>query len=177
MKDSTMKRVEFVTNISLITVALLISVILIKKGFWGDSERPDSRRGPTTGTLISLPGVEWANHRKTILLVISTECSFCSGSAPFYRQLADEISRNRDARLIALLPQERTEGKNYLTELKVPVEEVLQLMPDSIIISGFPTILIVDSKGIVEDAWVGQLAPDQESEVLSRLKCEDCGST
>jgi hypothetical protein len=177
MKDSTMKKVEFVTNISLITVALIISVILVRKGFMGEQERPDSQRGPTAGTHISLPGVDWGNHKKNILLIVSTRCSFCSGSAGFYRQLADEISRNKDSRLIALLPQEEAEGNKYLNELKVPVEEVLQLKPDSIAVSGFPTIILVNSRGIVEEAWVGQLPSDQESEVLSRLKCEDCGST
>lgn len=176
MKDSTMKKVELVTNITLITVALLVSIILVKKVFLGE-QRPDSRRGPTAGTQISLPGVDWASHRKNILLVISTECSFCSGSAPFYQKLADEISRNKDARLIALLPQEEAEGRNYLNELKVPVEEVLHLKPDSIAVSGFPTIILVNNQGIVEEAWVGQLPADQESEVLSRLRCEDCGST
>ena len=35
------------------------------------------------GSRISLPGLDWARRRATVVLVLSTACHFCTESAPF----------------------------------------------------------------------------------------------
>jgi hypothetical protein len=175
MKDSIIKKAEIASNISIVVVALIVTLVLVKKSFFNGSQPSDSSPAPVAGTALSFPGVDWNSHRKNLLLVMSTQCRFCSESAPFYRRLADEATRNKDARLIAFLPQEVAEGRKYLSEMNVPVAEVFRLTPDSIATRGFPTLVLVDGKGVVKETWVGQLTPNQESDVLNRLKCEDCG--
>jgi len=36
-------------------------------------------------------------------------------------------------------------------------------------ISGTPTILLVDKKGVISDLWVGKLTEEKEAEVLAKL--------
>jgi hypothetical protein len=37
--------------------------------------------------LANLPGIDWSQHRRTLLLVLNTGCHFCQDSVPFYQKL------------------------------------------------------------------------------------------
>jgi hypothetical protein len=176
MKDAFVKRTETVANIAVILLTVGVIVVLVKNHVHGDRARSAGPRAPAAGAKISLPDIEWADYPKNLLLVISTQCRFCSDSAPFYRRLMNEAGLRKDTRVIALLPQEAAESRRYLTELNVPVAEVLPLS-DSLDVTGSPTLILVDGHGVVRDTWLGQLDSDKESELLKRLMCEECGDS
>jgi hypothetical protein len=71
---------------------------------------------------------------------------------------------------VAVLPQDVSEGRKYLNELGVPINEVRQSTLESLGVGGTPTLILVDNKGAVTDSWVGKLPPDKESEVLGHLQ-------
>jgi hypothetical protein len=52
----------------------------------------------------------------------------------------------------------------------VLVDDIRQAQVNSIGVTGTPTLLLVDEKGTVADAWQGKLQPDQETAVLAVLK-------
>lgn len=65
-----------------------------------------------------------------------------------------------------MLPQNVSEGRNYLSSLGVQVDDMLQASLSSIDVSGTPTLLLVSRDGRVIRTWLGKLPPDLEREVL-----------
>jgi hypothetical protein len=72
--------------------------------------------------------------------------------------------------LLAVLPQPVEEGRRYLATLGVAVDEIKQSSLSSIDVRGTPTLMLVNSDGVVTDTWVGRLQAEQEAEVLSKAK-------
>jgi thiol-disulfide isomerase/thioredoxin len=117
-----------------------------------------------------VPGINWSDSEETVLLALSDKCHFCSESAPFYQRLAKEIKERKGVRVIAVFPQDVSEGKKYLDGLNVPIPLVAQASLDSVGVRGTPTLVILDKTGVVKQSWVGRLTADKETEVLSRVK-------
>jgi thiol-disulfide isomerase/thioredoxin len=200
MMDKTKSRlargVEIATNLSIILVALVGATVLVRNyllhpgeppaseasqatlgnsqagpgGLRVSSGNPAPKKAPAEGTQLSVPGVNWRESDKTVLLALSKGCHFCSESAPFYQHLTRELSERKDVRLIAVFPQEIDEAKKYLDGLGVPIGDVRQASLGSLGVAGTPTLIIVDKSGTVKQAWIGRLTPEREQEVLSRVR-------
>ena len=164
------KRVELLINIAIIIVAILL-VIVIARRFVFTNHTPVQQAAshPSLGTKLSLPDVDWSKSDKTLLLVLSQGCEYCTESASFYQRLVQEQARRKSFRLVAVLPQPDTDGRRYLNNLNVFIDEIKQLSPPAVGVKATPTLLLVSSTGILTDAWVGKLSPEKEIEVLSRL--------
>ena len=132
---------------------------------------PISRPSPTNpiGQRLALPGVDWEKNRRTLVLALQTGCRFCSESGPFYERLAEQRARFGETRFIAVLPQTPDESRSFLSQLGVRVDDIMQGSLANIGVRGTPTLLLVNSGGIVTEAWPGKLGPQAEQAVLSRL--------
>lgn len=173
MSDNFLKKTELLANIAIIVVALLLGGVLVKRYLLNSGDASDSQNSVLripAGSKVSLPEIDWAKSDRTLLLVLSKGCHFCSESAPFYQRLVRDTSGRGDVRLVAVLPQDVNEGRKYLNELGVPIDEIKQSTLESLSVGGTPTLILVDNKGAVTDSWVGKLLPDKESEVLDRLQ-------
>jgi hypothetical protein len=71
--------------------------------------------------------------------------------------------------LIAVLPQPIDEGRRYLAGLGVTVDEIRQAPLSSISVRGTPTLMLVNSDGVVIKIWTGMLAEEQQEEVLNKM--------
>ena len=162
------KRVELFANIAIILVAIALVGVLAKRFIFTDptSDTPQSN----VGAKLSLPGVDWSQNNKNVVLVLSDSCKYCTESAPFYQRLVQERTQRQSFRLTATFPQPVTEGRKYLNGLGVAIDDVVQLSPKAIRIRGTPTILLVNNAGVVTDEWLGKLPPEKEAEVISRLQ-------
>lgn len=190
-KSKFARVVEVSTNLSIIAVALVGALVLVKNYLLrpalppvsptaqaapvrnpnaaGDNQRtPPS--GPSTGTQISLPGINWNDSDETVVLALSNKCHFCTESAPFYKRLTQELAGSKKIRVVAVFPQEVDEGKKYLEGLNVSIPDVAKAALGSFGVRGTPTLVLVDKSGTVKQAWVGRLTADRETEVLSRIK-------
>ncbi len=164
------RKVEQLANVAIICVALLTGGVFVKNYlFPATNAKPAASAPSPAGAKFSLPGVDWAQSEKTLVLALSRGCRFCSNSASFYQRLARETAGHNDVRLIAVLPQGAAEGREYLNELQVPIQEVREASLDSLGVAGTPTLILLDRTGSVTDAWVGQLPADKEADVLRRL--------
>ncbi len=168
-----LKKIEFLANVSIIIVALSLAAVLVKRNL------PPSQQPPPTptariqpGTKIQLPDIDWAASEQTLLLALSERCHFCSESAPFYQRLMREKAMPGSPRFVAVLPQEVKRGQAYLSNLGVAVDDVKQSTLNAIGVSGTPTLILVDSAGVVKETWVGKLVPAQEDDVLRRLRAD-----
>jgi hypothetical protein len=154
-----------------VVVAFVIFGALVMRGL-GSPGAPTGLldlEGPPAGAQIELQGVEWARGDRTLLLVVSQGCRFCTESARFYRRLAREASERGGVQLVAVVPQDVATGRGYLKELGVDIGEVHSAPLDTLGVQGTPTLILVDRAGRVVDSWAGQLPPDREEQVVEGL--------
>lgn len=162
------RKIEIVANVCIIVVAIVVCVAAVRYF----RTKASSSQAPTpamaAGTRINLPNQDWASSGKTLLLVLSTNCKYCSASAGFYQRLIGAASSN--TRFVAVFPQSPEESKKYLNALEVTIDDVKQISPASFGVAASPTLILVNSEGSVINSWVGQLSPDKEAEVLAVVR-------
>jgi hypothetical protein len=164
------RTIEVIANVAIICVAISLGVVLISrtiKSYRGPVSE-SANTAPVKDQKIQLPGVDWSKNEKTLVLAISSTCHFCTESAAFYR----DIRARTRVHTVAVLPQNVSEGRNYLSSLGVQVDEVLQASLSSIDVSGTPTLLLVSRDGRVIRTWLGKLPPDLEREVFLSVGAE-----
>lgn len=178
------RKVQFLSNIATIVIALLLGFIVVKQFSASESVNSNSAQRANSasqtpakqsvaqntaiGKSVPIENVNWKENKKTLVLYISTTCRFCKESSPFYQKLVQE-SNSKGVKIIAVLPQPVEEGKNYLKEQNVKIEEVYNTSLTSISVSGTPNLLLVNEVGVVSEHWRGKLSEAKETEVLSKL--------
>jgi len=164
------RTIELTTNIAIITVTILLSIVLVKN-YLLPGPKSDSGAPPTVpvGTKISLQDVNWAAKKRTLLMALSDTCRYCTESADFYKKLAQERAKHDDVRIIAVLPQDVSAAQAYLNKLGFSVDEVRHSPLDAVGVQATPTLILLDDKGVVTASWVGKLPPEKETEVINRF--------
>ena len=89
-----------------------------------------------------------AKDKRTLVLALSTQCHFCTESAPFFQRIRKETSKN--LKMVAVLPQPVSESHKYLEGEGVQVDDVRQAPLTTIGVRGTPTLLLVDNVGSVQ---------------------------
>ena len=169
MRDRLKKTPEVLVNVSIVGVAILLGIVLVKNYLLPDKSRElTAASSISRGTGLTVPNVDWSKANQTVLLVLSESCHYCTASAPFYRRLVGRAGE-RGSRVIAALPEDLNTSKAYLNGLGVLVDDILHVNPSSLGTRATPTVLLLDNSGIVKDVWVGQLSPEKEREVLGQL--------
>jgi hypothetical protein len=160
---------EIATNVAILCVCILIGAIAIRRFLLVDP-LGSAPSVPPPGTQLSLPGVEWSRANRTLLMVLSTQCHFCSESADFYRRLLPE-ARARNIPVVAAFAQSPEEARQYLGNLGLPLSSiaVTQTPPAVLQVPGTPTVMVVDGKGLVIRAWAGKLPAQTEGEVFMEI--------
>lgn len=176
MTNKLTRGLEVSANVAIIIVAVLLVVVLVRHqllpGAQTQATAPQPHVMAAAGSKLPLSGVNWAENGRTLLLALSAKCHFCTESAEFYKRLAEARTGRSDIRMVAVLPQDVSEGQAYLDRLGVKVDEVRQSSLDSVGATGTPTLIMVDEEGAATEVWVGKLPPDKEIEVLDRLRGE-----
>jgi hypothetical protein len=163
-----MKKLEALTNVAIIFVAILASAALFKY-LRTPAETRNPRPQIEIGSKVTLKDVDWRASRGTLVMAIATTCHYCTDSAPFYRRLAAELPKT-GIHLLAVLPQSQAEGIDYLKRLNVEVADVRQGSFPALKVSGTPTLILVDRGGVVRHVWFGRLQPDKEEELVKLVK-------
>ncbi|HZS57491.1 MAG TPA: hypothetical protein VFA65_24035, partial [Bryobacteraceae bacterium] len=57
-------------------------------------------------------------------------------------------------RLVGVLPEPVAEAQQYLKDERVQLDEIKQIPLDRIDVTGTPTMLLVNSRGIVVQTWL-----------------------
>ena len=165
MSGGIVNRLEVAVNVALLCAFLAVAALAVKR-FWTPQQGISE---PTVGTKLSLQNADWGASDKSLVLVLSVGCHYCSESAEFYKRLLP-VAQSARMRILAVLPQPLSESRAYLDNLGVSVPDVRQSSLQSVDVSGTPSLLLVDRSGRIEKAWVGKLGPEQEKQVLARLQ-------
>jgi peroxiredoxin len=163
-------RLADAANLATILVSVLLSVVLVKVFLLPQPSPVPNLAQPRVGMSLtqSLPGVDWAKNKRTLVLALSTQCHFCTESAPFFQRIQKETAKG--LKMVAVLPQAVDESRKYLEGEGVQVDDVKQATLSAIGVTGTPTLLLVDNSGRVADVWQGKLQQGQEGQVLAVLK-------
>ncbi len=162
-------KLETAANAATIMAALLLSVVLVKVYLLPAAPHRPSLLAPSialgTGMKGLVDGVDWQKNGRTLVLALSTQCHFCTASAPFFRTLVAQAGKN--VKIVAVFPQPVDEAQRYLMSEGVRVDQIERADLNRIGVRGTPTMLLVDSGGIVTNVWVGKLQQNQQEKVLA----------
>ena len=171
------KKLEIVANIAIIVLAIMLGGVIVKRYFF-TSAPPEptasqlsaaSESAIKPGTNIQLANYNWSESDKTLVMVLSTGCHFCTESGPFYKRLMEARADKKKVRVVAVFPQTPEEGREYLEKLGVVADEIRTATPMSLGVRGTPTLILTDSKGAAVNTWIGKLPTTKEDEVLKVL--------
>ncbi len=157
-------------NIVIAIAVLVIAGVIVKRHFFApptNSEKLQQQKQMLLGTHINVPNVSWEQNGKSLVFFLIKDCTYCTSSAPFYRQIIQEAEK-RQVKWLAILPNSVEEGKQYLQSLNLPIENVQSASLASYNIPGTPSLLFVNSAGIIKGAWLGA-KPTREKEMLDEL--------
>lgn len=167
MQSKFARNLELSANGLIIIVAIVLGYFLIQKFFF----QPQTAQQPTEiakGTKVSMSEIDWNANQKTLLVFLQKSCPVCTESMPFYKNLVEK-SKEKDTKIVAVLPSSREESLKYLKENGVDIQEIKQFQPDAIDVSRTPTLILVNAKGEVENSWIGKLPSEKEAEVMGIL--------
>lgn len=108
MSENVNKKLEIFAYIAIILMCLATTIVLLKNHF---STNNQTNFDIPKGSKILLDNEVWQNNSKTLLLVLSTECSFCTESVDFYKKLIANKSQY-NTRIIAVFPNQHKNPKN-----------------------------------------------------------------
>lgn len=160
---------DVTTNIVVVVFAVVAIGVLLKNYF-----APDVRTSVAlkTGTAFpEIPGVDYKQTPRTLILALNVDCRYCTRSVPFYNSLAEARQQNTGQVNIVAAFINKDDGlvKSYVDEKRLSVEAIAGVDLDKLGVHTTPTLIMVDSAGKVLDSWRGELQPDGEREVFAAL--------
>jgi len=109
---------------------------------------------------------EFSKSRLTLIMALRSTCRFCNESMPFYQKLPAVRPRLDGVRLLTVSEEPDGVFRSYLTDHKLALDHAAALPLADMKIVVTPTLLAVDSQGIVRGSWVGKLTPEKEQQVV-----------
>ena len=164
-------KIEQIANIAVILLALVVGAFFLKDRLSYDPQPKQIRVGDK---LLSLDGWDWSAHESTLVLVLRKGCHFCEDSAPFYQRLAGMQKQGGSASpIVAVFPDSAEVVEHVVQSEGLEIQTVSGVSFEGLKISGTPTLLLVDKRGVVLNSWIGVLSPRQELEVIKAMVCAD----
>ncbi len=152
-------------------VVLLVALVVLGNFAWkaiSDKKPPTLERGLHRGDRFSsIPGLDYADASRTMILAMSLKCEYCSDSMPFYRRLLKERGSNpRAMRIVAVFPEASPEVTDYLREHEIDLTMVPMIDHKALGFPGPPSAVLVDEHGKIVDFWIGRMSQEVERRVL-----------
>lgn len=114
-----------------------------------------------------LPGYRWDRHGTTLVIALKSGCPYCEASMGFYGRIAD-LWRNGALNAYPLVLYSDP-ASDVRPEIR-GMQRITRLGYSRIGIASTPTVLLVDSQGIVVKKWPGQLPLPEVERLLASLR-------
>jgi hypothetical protein len=176
--------IDRLANIAILALAIVVGIVAWRQYV---ARAPHDINVPV-GSLVNLENVDWPKNQLTIVLALSTECEPCSRNAVLYRDIANALRTNQVGKTVAVLPQQVSRSREYLSELKVVPDEIRQRAASPFVAKATPTIIAVGADGRVVKSWAGSLSQREAESALreittivthikSSMPCVSCGAS
>ena len=164
------KYLEVSSNVAVIIVAVVLLGAIVSARL-GRPGKIEFESGLQRGQMLArLPSVDYGAASQTLVLALSTKCSYCQQSLPFYKRIAGELQNGRQrTQIVAVFPNANIDVEKYKQENQLNMECVTVLNHDGLKVTGTPTLILVDSNGRVLDFWVGMLSKDEERQAIEAV--------
>lgn len=166
-REKLARKVNWVVNVALALAGVALVMVLARSFF---REKVSAAVEPVeAGAKLNLKDVAWNENGQTLVMALSSECRYCTESAPFYQRLLSGLKAGGKTRVVAVLPQSVSTGERYLRTLGVTPDRVLQANLGEVGFPQTPTLTVVDASGVVTETWVGKLNVSKQFAVFERL--------
>lgn len=166
-------KLEKVTQLFLIAVCVASLTVLVKHGLLnngtdaaglGMSKYADTLVGQREA---SIPLAAWQASSSNLALLLSSQCHFCRESIPLYQKLATLRRGYSDRFSLVVVGVEPPDIlREYLQRNKIDVDRVMQVRSGFAGIKFTPAIFIVNSRGVIQKAFLGKLNNGSETQLL-----------
>lgn len=120
------------------------------------------------GERLTVSGAEVGRSASSLLIVTSPSCQFCVSSAAFHRRLV-EASQKSAIPVWIVVPTSGS-ARRFLSTFGLQNARTITWRDLSRRFLGVPSVVLVDSNGVIRRIWVGELRPQDESEVLAAVR-------
>jgi thiol-disulfide isomerase/thioredoxin len=148
-------------NVAILVACVFLVLSLVKRYYVNER---------ISGRTISVPGVDFSRSNKTLLLFLRQDCGVCIESLPFYKQLAHSFQDPVNVRLVLITPNQPELADSFFQQQGLRFETVVQAKRGELGVKLSPTLILADASGIVHGSWIGQLSPQQETEIWNMLR-------
>lgn len=156
---------ETIVNISIIIAVIVVTGIIVKRYFF-DSNEPIQKI--EVGNAIYLPNIDWKSNQKTVILALNENCSHCTESAPYLRQLLSLFAKG-EIKFEVVTKDTKEVSQEYLKKLGLATQQTHQISLRKYGFSGTPTILFIDQNGLLKDMWVGRISEKNIEKVTNKF--------
>lgn len=121
--------------------------------------------------LPQLPGYSWGEHDHSLVVALRAECVHCKASVPFYRQLQSIVGGSTSqVGVVAIFSNPVDKVREFLDRFALKMPAIPGMPLDRLAVSGTPTLILADSRGIVIRVWVGELDAGEQRELLAQVR-------
>ncbi len=160
-------KLEAIANVIVIVVALAVGYVELTR--YEPSHRAPRSVAPGD-RLAKISGLDWNQHRRTLVLVLNTGCHYCQDSVPFYQKLSQAQRAGRDdLEMVAVFPNEEETVRQFNAHEALAIRSIAAAPFDKLHVVATPTLILVDGEGRVQRSWVGLLTPRQELELINMV--------
>ncbi len=166
-------RLDRAANWAIILTALMaVTVFISRASGVGPFGTPESGAPPPiyeVGDPVEVPNARFESARQTLLMVMDSNCRYCTESMPFYRRLLEANAKGAaGTRTVAIGTEPVETIQAYLRSHGVTIEAIADA-EKQLKVAGTPTLLLVDNAGRVSQMWRGRLSEAGERDVFSRV--------
>lgn len=163
---------EVATNIAVLGVSSLVFVTLLWV-YFHKAPRLESQPGLRKGETVDrtrLHNYDFGKSARTLLIVMNTECSFCTESIPFYNDIAESCQNpNNQTQATAVFPNSSDEVRRYVEKQKLREDALESVDLNTLQVSATPTLILIDRNGVVLNFWIGKLSEQDQQEVMKSI--------
>lgn len=157
------------TNVLVIIVSISILTVLTRN-IWKTKPVTSVSKIAKGMTLAKIPGIDYAENENILFLALNTQCKYCTRSIPFYKKIL-EASKNSisKVKVIALFSDKKDEVEHYLHSQELSIAAISEINFDQLKIEHTPSLILVDSKGVVLSLWTGKPSEASEAKIFNSL--------
>lgn len=160
---------ETATNIAVLLVAIIV-VSAFSWGYFIQKRVPSMQSGLQKGrVLANVASIDYGSSPHTLLIIMSTNCRFCTENISFYDQL-DSLQRQThfQTRIFAIFPDKENPVRQYVQQnnINAGITVKTEADLDSLNVNSRPTLILINNKGEILNFWIGKLSEDAQQEVV-----------
>lgn len=160
MRENVKSDIELVTQVVIAIAIVITAGVLVKRTVF--SGQVSGRLASiNAGERLTIPNVDWAQNKKSLVFFLKKDCTYCTSSAEFYQQLVEDANK-RKVKCLAVFPNTPEEAHKYLKYIELPIENVYTGSMSDFKISGTPTVVFVDQNGVAKSVWIGAQSQNQQ---------------